>query len=126
MKKLEGDWQNVKDSAKHEIWKVQGDTLKGKGLQNKNGKTQIWETLRIFTVDDQLVYEAGVIGNKELIAFIESNSKVNEILFTNLEHNFPNHIHYEFTNPNHLRVEVYDTLRSKVLKFEFKRKMTTE
>lgn len=121
LKNLEGDWQNIKDSTGHEIWEWRGDTLLGKGLVIKNGKTKVWEVLKIYSQNNQLVFEAVVIGNKEAVPFVQNKSKENEILFSNLKHDFPNHIHYVFISPNHLKVEVYNSDRSKVLKFEFKR-----
>lgn len=121
LKRLEGDWQNVKDSNAHEIWEWQGDTLIGQGLEIKNAKTKVWENLKIYTENDWFIYEAAVIGNKDMVPFKQSKSKENEILFSNPKHDFPNHIHYVFINPNHLKVEVYNTERSRVLEFEFKR-----
>lgn len=118
---LIGDWQNVKDSSHHEVWLMSGDSLVGQGLQFKNGKINVWETLKIYSKENSLVYEADVQGNSAVVVFKQNKAGKNEILFSNPEHDFPNFIHYDFSQANRLQVEVYNYDRSKVIKFEFRR-----
>lgn len=118
---LVGTWQNEKDSSHIEMWEWFGDTLAGSALEIKRSKKEVWETLKIYSENKKLIYVADVSGNASAIAFKEGKSSKGEILFSNFKHDFPNHIHYVFLNPNQMKVEVYDTDRKKILSFNFKR-----
>lgn len=121
---LEGNWENIKDSNKLEIWEKNGLNLTGRSLTIEEGQEKVWEQLKIYNKAGVLTYEADVEGNEAAVLFQMSFISENEVIFSNEQHDFPKHIHYRFINKDRLRVEVYAVKGGKSLLFEFVRRET--
>jgi len=122
-----GDWQQTtatKTSSKtaYESWlKVSENTLEGIGLTlDQNDKVVFQESLRIVAMQDQLYYLAKVANNDLPVAFKAVSCDETHVKFQNQSHDFPNVIHYRFSQQG-LHVDVTDN-QGKGFTLEFEKK----
>jgi len=96
---MAGCWER-KDDAKNlfisEQWmSPAGTSILGMGRTVKNGKTTGWEFMRIEQREDGLYFVSRPKENKEDTAFKLISSTLNEVVFENKEHDFPQRIIYK-------------------------------
>jgi hypothetical protein len=96
---MAGCWER-KDAAKKllvsEQWmKPAGTSIFGMGRTVKNGKTVDYEFMRIEQRDDGIYFVAQPKANAEETAFKLIRSTLNEVVFENKEHDFPQRVIYK-------------------------------
>ncbi len=96
---MAGCWER-NDKAKNllvtEQWmKPAGTSILGMGRTVKNGKTVDFEFMRIEQTDDGIFFIAKPAANKEETTFKLKSSTLNEIVFENPEHDFPQRVIYK-------------------------------
>jgi len=96
---MAGCWEH-KDPAKglfiSEQWmSPAGTSILGMGRTVKSGKTVGFEFMRIEQNADGLFFIAKPHENKEETAFKLKSSTLNEVVFENLEHDFPQRVIYK-------------------------------
>ncbi len=92
---LVGTWKNT--AFNHtEIWKQEGNTLKGNGLAVEGKDTLFYERLEINFAANPLVYTTWVKGQNDGsgIEFKLTEATDTSWLFENPQHDFPKKIHY--------------------------------
>jgi hypothetical protein len=111
LQNLEGTWieDTQKDYSFMEVWKEENNgSLSGQGLEVNQGNTSLTENLEIIEENNQFVYKATVVeqngGNTVSFPTILENE--NEIIFENLQHDFPQNIHYKIISPDKLQITV--------------------
>jgi len=96
---MAGCWEHKDDSKKllvSEQWmSPAGTSILGMGRTVKNGKTTGWEFMRIEQREDGLYFVSRPKENKEDTAFKLISSTLNEVVFENKEHDFPQRIIYK-------------------------------
>jgi len=96
---MAGCWERRDDSKKllvSEQWmSPAGTSILGMGRTVKNGKTTGWEFMRIEQREDGLYFVSRPKENKEDTAFKLISSTLNEVVFENKEHDFPQRIIYK-------------------------------
>ena len=96
---MAGCWEN-RDPTKglliSEQWmSPAGTSILGMGRTVKNGKTVGFEFMRIEQTPDGISFIARPHENKEETAFRLKSSTQNEVVFENLEHDFPQRVIYK-------------------------------
>ena len=96
---MAGCWEN-KEPAKglfiSEQWmSPAGTSILGMGRTVKSGKTVGFEFMRIEQNADGIFFIARPHENKEESAFKLKSSTLNEVIFENLEHDFPQRVIYK-------------------------------
>lgn len=96
---MAGCWEH-KDTAKNLLISEQwmspaGTSILGMGRTVKNGKTVGFEYMRIEQNADGIFFIARPHENKEETAFKLKSSTLNEVVFENLEHDFPQRVIYK-------------------------------
>ena len=96
---MAGCWEQ-KDAAKKllisEMWmSPAGTSILGMGRTVKNGKTTGWEYMRIEQRDDGLYFVSKPKENAEETAFKLIRSTLNEVVFENKDHDFPQRVIYK-------------------------------
>ena len=96
---MAGCWEQ-KDAAKKllisEMWmSPAGTSILGMGRTVKNGKTTGWEYLRIEQRDDGIYFVSKPKENAEDTAFKLIRSTLNEVVFENKDHDFPQRVIYK-------------------------------
>jgi hypothetical protein len=118
---LIGKWKRV-DKEQYEEWTRGNGVLVGKGYRIKEGKTMIFEYLRIFQRGGDVIYEAIVPDQNEGSGIeFKLMKRANIYSFENPEHDFPKRIIYEKPVDNKMTVQVrgagedgFDVLLEKV------------
>ncbi|MEP7074778.1 MAG: DUF6265 family protein [Acidobacteriota bacterium] len=119
---MAGCWEQ-KDAAKgvyfSEQWmKPAGTSILGMGRTVKDGKTATFEFMRIEQNTDGIFFIAQPKENKEETAFKLKNSTLNEVVFENLGHDFPQRVIYEHGGTK-LIGRIEGTESGKTLAFDF-------
>ena len=96
---MAGCWER-NDKAKSilvsEQWmKPAGTSILGMGRTVKNGKTTDWEFMRIEQRADGIYFVARPKANTEETVFKLIRSTLNEVVFENKEHDFPQRVIYK-------------------------------
>ena len=96
---MAGCWER-KDDAKNLLVSEQwmspaGTSILGMGRTVKNGKTTDWEFMRIEQRADGIFFVAKPKANSEETAFKLIGSTLNEVVFENKEHDFPQRVIYK-------------------------------
>ena len=117
---LAGCWErNDRGSLITEMWmKPAGTSLIGSGRTVKNGKTTDYEFLRIEQREDAIYYVAKPRTNAQETAFKLKTSSINEFVFENPEHDFPQRILYKI-NGDSLAARIDGTRNGKTSGFDF-------
>ena len=96
---MAGCWEQKDDSKKlliSEMWmKPAGMSMLGMGRTVKNDKTTGWEYMRIEQRADGMYFVSKPKENTEDTAFKLIRSTLNEVVFENKEHDFPQRIIYK-------------------------------
>lgn len=106
---LQGTWK-VTDKNIYEHWDVVHDQLlKGFSYQFVNGHIKTSEYLEIKIEDNKLIYTATVIGQNEgkSIVFTQTHDLPN-LVFENLDHDFPKQISYQLIGNDTLAIQLSD------------------
>jgi Domain of unknown function (DUF6265) len=102
--KLEGAWMEdpQKDYAFTEIWKEEKNGLSGQGMEINKGISHVTENLQIIEENNQYVYKATVIDQNggSAVSFPAIAESETEIIFENLQHDFPQNIQYKIISPD--------------------------
>jgi hypothetical protein len=108
--KLEGTWMEdpQKDYAFTEIWKGEKNGLNGQGMEINQGINRVTENLQIIEENNQYVYKATVIEQNggSTVSFPAIAESENEIIFENMQHDFPQNIQYKIISPDQLQITV--------------------
>lgn len=96
---MAGCWERKDDAKKlliSEQWmSPAGTSILGMGRTVKNGKTTGWEFMRIEQREDGLYFVSRPKENTEDTAFKLVSSTLNEVVFENKEHDFPQRVIYK-------------------------------
>lgn len=106
---LMGRWIDRSSGFYLEEWSADDDTLMvGAGITLKNGVKTIEEILAIVAEPTGYYYLATVSGQNQgrTIRFGPAYFSAKEVVFQNLEHDFPNTLRYYFENDSSLMVSV--------------------
>jgi hypothetical protein len=121
--RLEGRWEDASSDNEHfEEWKLTEDGfLVGKGYVLASSDTVFIEHLEIRNVNDTLTYIAKVSNqnNNEAIEFKMRSLGPNEIVFENLNHDFPQRIGYEIKSSLELHAYIEGTKSGEFRKTRF-------
>ncbi len=100
---MAGCWEQRDDAKKlliSEQWmSPAGTSILGVGRTVKNGKTVDYEFMRVEQRPDGIFYVAKPKENNEETAFKLISSNLNEVVFENKEHDFPQRIIYKLMGP---------------------------
>ncbi len=104
---LKGTWKTI-DNESFEHWdQMDSNKLKGFSYYFKNNQMIVSEYLEIRILENQIIYEASVIGanSGKTIAFqcIKNDST---LIFENLNHDFPQRISYQFINKDEIFINL--------------------
>jgi hypothetical protein len=107
---LLGQWETKsEDGTLTEIWKKANDsTYNGQSFFLKGKDTIHYETILLQQVEDQLRYNANVRGQNDdkPVAFLLTETKENQLVFTNLKHDYPQKISYTQVAKDSLVAEI--------------------
>ena len=96
---MAGCWEQKNDAMKlliSEMWMSPGGTsILGMGRTVKNGKTTGWEYMRIEQRADVIYFVSRPKENAEDTAFKLIRSTLNEVVFENKDHDFPQRVIYK-------------------------------
>ena len=95
-----------------------GTSILGMGRTVKNGKTVGFEFMRIEQNTDGIFFVARPHENKVETAFKLKNSTQNEVVFENLEHDFPQRVIYKLLGTK-LVGRIEGNQNSKLLRIDF-------
>jgi len=97
---MSGCWEMRDDSRNLlivETWSpATGKLMSGKGQTFKDGRKTDWEEMRIEQRPDGIYFVARPRENSEETAFKMVFSYVNEVVFENKQHDFPQRVIYKF------------------------------
>lgn len=107
---LTGKWESkTADGILEETWKTKNDSvLSGTSFFIKDQDTIHFETMSITQKEDNLVYEATIIGqnNDQAIHFLLTSETDNSFVFENPKHDYPQKIHYQLISKNKLKATI--------------------
>jgi len=120
--RMAGCWEQ-KDPAKglfiSEQWmSPAGTSILGMGRTVKNGKTVGFEYMRIEQSADGIFFIARPHDNKDETPFKLKSSAANEVVFENLEHDFPQRVIYKLLGTK-LVGRIEGTQNGKQMAFDF-------
>ena len=96
---MAGCWEQRNDTKKlliSEMWmSPAGTSILGMGRTVKNGKTTGWEYMRIEQRDDGIYFVSKPKENAEDTAFKLIRSTLNDVVFENKVHDFPQRVIYK-------------------------------
>lgn len=96
---MAGCWEQKNDAKKlliTEMWmKPAGTSIVGMGRTVRNGKTVDWEFMRIEQRQDDIYFVAHPKANSEETPFKLIRSTLNEFVFENKAHDFPQRVIYK-------------------------------
>jgi hypothetical protein len=122
LKWLAGSWQLEKPTGKviDEHWMAPaGGVMLGMSRTVANGKTVSFEFVRIEQRGDSLVYVAQPEGRPATEFKLESATE-NDVLFANLQHDFPKKIRYTRNNDGSVTARIEDETGKKFVEFAYK------
>jgi hypothetical protein len=126
---LTGSWSSVNSQGSQmEEWEEENDsTFIGKGYVLEAGDTTFFESLEIRKEAGVWTYYAKVnqLNGTEVVPFVLSKQTPQKVEFTNLSHDFPKKIGYEFLSNNELQAFIEgprDGQNIRVL-FDYKRNL---
>lgn len=123
--RLCGKWMDVnKGKAFNEEWNRKSDNMiVGKGYVLSENDTVFIENLSIQIDENSIVYSAEVSNqnNHMKVPFTAVQQTKNEVVFENVQHDFPQRIIYKLKSENELRVAIegYENGVYRKLKFDF-------
>lgn len=102
-----GTWKR-EGRESYEQWEKSGDSFRGKSYKVNDGKEILSETLEIKSIDGKIYYLATTLNQNKgaTIKFVLTNSKDNEFVFENPEHDFPKKIVYKKVSETEMAVQV--------------------
>ncbi len=103
-----GYWSRIEDaSSSEEAWlPPRGDVMVGVHVDLFASGRSFFEYLRVESRSDTLVYFASPRG-REAVPFIASDISEGKIVFSNMSHDYPQHIGYTLVGQDSLRSEVW-------------------
>lgn len=116
-----GKWKGKdQNNDFYETWsKITDQLYKGESHTIYNTDTLFSETIRIEIVDKNIFYFANVSHNQTEIAFKLIDQSVNNAVFENPEHDYPNRIIYQLTNDTSLYARIEGIQNNKKVSGEF-------
>jgi hypothetical protein len=119
---MSGCWERSDPSKSlliSEQWmKPAGTSILGMGRTVKNGRTVDFEFMRIEQKGDDIYFVARLSANKEETAFKLKSSTLNEVVFENLEHDFPQRVVYRLQGAKMIgRIEGIENGQTKGIDF---------
>ena len=117
---LTGCWENTTSKRQRdENWsKPAGGTLLGVGRAVVDGKTAEYEFMRIHQEPDGLYYTAQPSGQPQA-SFKLKSLHDKEVVFENLQHDFPQRVIYRLTADGALQARIEGTMKGKARGIDF-------
>tara|TARA_R110002110_G_scaffold17467_2_gene73667 strand:+ start:38971 stop:39465 length:495 start_codon:yes stop_codon:yes gene_type:complete len=107
---LQGQWENKsEDGTLTETWKkINDSTYNGHSFFLKGKDTVHYETIVLQQIGEQLSYNANVRGQNDdkPVAFVLTETKENQLVFTNPKHDYPQKISYTQVSKDSLVAEI--------------------
>jgi len=107
---LLGQWETKsEDGTLTETWKKANDsTYNGHSFFLKGKDTVHYETIVLQQIEEQLSYNANVRGQNDdkPVAFVLTETKENQLVFTNPKHDYPQKISYTHVSNDSLVAEI--------------------
>jgi hypothetical protein len=107
---LQGQWENKsEDGTLTETWKkINDSTYNGHSFFLKGKDTIHYETIVLQQIGEQLSYNANVRGQNDdkPVAFVLTETKENQLVFTNTKHDYPQKISYTQVSKDSLVAEI--------------------
>lgn len=103
-----GNWQ-VNESTAFEEWRIANDTLyRGKGYKIRKNDTLVTETIEIVKKGESIYFIPSVLDQNDgkPVEFKLISKKRKELVFENLEHDFPQRIIYVKTSENEIDARI--------------------
>ena len=124
---MKGCWAIERPERKVQIveqWMAPaGGTMIGMSRTMRDGKTTGWEYMRIESGDSGIFFVSKPKENKEETYFRLKTSAMNELVFENPDHDFPQRVMYRASGPDSLnaRIEGMQNGKSSGVDFPYKR-----
>jgi hypothetical protein len=124
---MKGCWAIERPERKVQIveqWMAPaGGTMIGMSRTMRDGKTTGWEYMRIESGDSGIFFVSKPKENKEETYFRLKTSAMNELVFENPDHDFPQRVMYRASGPDSLnaRIEGTQNGKSSGVDFPYKR-----
>ncbi|MDX2151174.1 MAG: DUF6265 family protein [Bryobacteraceae bacterium] len=120
---LAGCWEGGNEKRQiGEVWmRPAGGTMFGAGRTVAGGKTVSSEFLRIDEKDGVLVYTA-LVGAQKPTPFKAVKTGPGEIVFENLEHDFPQRVVYKLEEGGKLAARIEGTMNGKLRQIDYSMK----
>jgi len=120
-----GNWQSSKDSSTilFENWEEQEGKFVGKSFAiDQKGDTVFSEKAEIFFNGETVVY-AVAAGKQKWVDFIYKQNQIDEAIFENLEHDFPQRIIYSTNDKSKLFAKIEGKVDGEMVReyYEYKR-----
>jgi hypothetical protein len=107
---LQGQWETKsEDGTLTETWKkINDSTYNGHSFFLKGKDTVHYETIVLQQIGEQLSYNANVRGQNDdkPVAFVLTETKENQLVFTNTKHDYPQKISYTQVSKDSLVAEI--------------------
>lgn len=123
---LAGMWEGIQGSGVyHEEWSVQSDdSLKGRAYLLMKGGIRNPEALSIVKENDEIYYVADVSHNSAPVKFRLIGLSGKLFVFENPDHDFPQKITYDLTEPDFLNAVIEAVTDGKLKQVEFRLRKT--
>ena len=124
---MKGCWAIERPERKVQIFEQwmapAGGTMIGMSRTMRDGKTTGWEYMRIESGDSGIFFVSKPKENKEETYFRLKTSAMNELVFENPDHDFPQRVMYRASGPDSLnaRIEGMQNGKSSGVDFPYKR-----
>ena len=107
---LAGCWttENAEAGSGEHWMPAAGGALLGMSRTVRGGKMVGYEFMRIAPADGKLIFHAQPAG-KPADSFAASKQSANEVVFENLQHDFPQRVIYRFEAPDKLKASIEGT-----------------
>ncbi len=120
-----GNWQSSKDSSTilFENWEEKEGKFVGKSFAiDQKGDTVFSEKAEIFFNGETIVY-AVAAGKQKWVDFIYKQNQIDEAIFENLEHDFPQRIIYSTNDKSKLFAKIEGKVDGEMVReyYEYKR-----
>lgn len=118
---MSGCWELKKPtSTTYESWGRSTENLMlGTSQTIKGTKSVAFEFLRIAATDKGLTYYAQPSNAKEPTAFASTKVTANEVIFENLQHDFPQRIIYKTDGPDKLNARIEGPMNGQLKGIDF-------
>ncbi len=107
---IAGKWENISDSSRfYENWEKMNDSVfAGEAFVIESGETVFSEKISIEKKGSDIFYFANVAdqNNGQPIPFKLISSSLNEVIFENKDHDFPNKITYSQISGDSMMVKI--------------------